>query len=187
MADFPAALDAALHGYYSPRGDFRSPVSSPRGLKARVGALEKAYGSPKAAALAAGIHPDTWTRWKKGSRAPAASSLARVETAHVALLRAGKAARRGMPTLISVKAVVACTTVVPGSRKSNRYNTGGPGAEFRTFNADRLTGPQIRDVVNAWAAGGSPDHVAGVLTDAIERAYGPRFEFEGNQVRVTIH
>jgi hypothetical protein len=188
VADFPEALDEALSAHYSVQDAFASPIQSKRGFQARTRALEKAYGSKAAAARAAGIDPNTWYRWQKGKQAPGGPSLARVAAAHMALLRAAKVKRRGYPSQIDIKATVACESVMPGKKpKSLRYNSGGPNAAYRWFCADRLTASQLRDVVNAWAAGKSPDDVAALLRDEIERAYPGRFDFEGNDVIVNIH
>jgi hypothetical protein len=190
VADYVTALAEALDGHYSVRDDFKSPVESTRGFKARVRALEQAYGSKAAAARATGIDPTTWSRWKTKNQTPARASLGKVATAHLALLRAAKVARKGYPRKISIQATVACTTVVPGKKKKSlRYNGGDPNKSYayRWFNADRLTGPQIQDVVNAWAAGRSNGYVADLLVDRITSAYGARFAFEGNNVNVNVH
>jgi transcriptional regulator with XRE-family HTH domain len=191
VADFVDALDAALHAHYSVRGEFASPVESKRGFQARVRALEKAYGSQAGAARAAGIDPTTWSRWKKGKQTPGRSSLARIAGAHLALLRAAKVASKGYPGGFEIKAIVAGKPVGLGGRdrkKSTYYNGGSSTATAaeRTFRAERLTATQVKDVVNAWAAGKSPDDVATLLMDEIQRAYPARFEFEGNNVTVTI-
>lgn len=191
MADFPTALDRALTDHYGVREDYRSPVESPRGFKARVGALERAYKSQKAAAEAAGISPDTWTRWKTGKQTPGRASLLKVAAAHMALLRAAKVANKGYPSRIDVKAIVAARAKAGLGRnpKKNTYYNGGKSNDskaHRTFRADELSAAQVASVVNAWAAGGRPGDVADALLREIERAYPGRFEFEGTDVTVTI-
>lgn len=184
MADLPTALNAALTDHYSVRGDFASPVESRRGFQARVRALERAYGTKRAAAEAAGVSKDTWSRWATGKQKVSARSAAKVGDAHMALLRAAKVARKGYPSQINITAIVACLSVTPGAkRKSLRYNSGNP---HRKFNADRMTATQVRDVVGAWAAGRSPDYVAQLLLDKIADAYGAQFAFEGTDVEVEI-
>lgn len=192
MPDFPTALSEALSDHYGAREDFRSPVESKRGFEARVRALEKSYGGGRKAAAAAGIHPDTWTRWKHGQRTPSRASLARIAIAHMSLLRAGKVARKGYPSRFEITATVSCTPVT-GSltrdpKKSRYYNGGRPGATaaHRTFRADKLSSAQVANVVTAWAAGKGPQDVADVLIREIERSYPGRFEFEGNNVTVTV-
>jgi transcriptional regulator with XRE-family HTH domain len=191
VADFPEALDDALRDFYSPRGDYVSPVESKRGFQARVRALEKAHGSKRAAAAAAGISKDTWSRWATGKQMPGPGSLAKVGAAHTALLRAAKVAAKGTPGNIEIYATVACVPVGPASRsKKNRYYNGGSSnatGAARTFKADKLTGPQRHDVVTAWAAGHSPQYVADLLRDKITDAYGSKFDFEGHNVSVWIY
>lgn len=191
MADLPEALDAALSDHYSVRADFKSPVESTRGLKARMRALEKAHGSKKAAAEAAGVPPNTWYRWGTGKQKPGADSLGKVGAAHLALIRAAKVASKGAPSSIAIEATVACVPVGPTRKDDSkaRYYNGGQAsatAAHRWFKADKLTGPQLRDIVGTWAAGKSPQAVADVLLDEIQRAYGSRFEFEGNDVNIEI-
>jgi hypothetical protein len=190
VADFVEALDEALHGFYNPRADYVSPITSTRGFKARVRALEKAYGSKRAAADAAGISRDTWSRWTTKGRTPTAASIDKVGSAHTSLLRAVRAAKKGAPGSIRISATVA---VVPtGSAKSvkrSKYYNGGTATAsgaHREFRADKLTGSQLRDVAGAWAAGRSPQTVADVLLDAIRDAYGNKFAFEGTNVTVDI-
>lgn len=191
MADFPTALDHALSGHYGARDDYRSPLESKRGFQARTRALEKAYGSQKAAAAAAGIPANTWSKWKRGVQNPSRASLAKIAAAHLSLLRAAKVAGKGYPTRFEIEATVAVKPVgsrAGRSKKATYYNGGNAnaGAAHRRFRADKLSATQTADVVNAWAAGKSPDDVADVLLAAIERAYPGRIEFEGNSVTVTV-
>lgn len=191
MADFPTALQEALQRHYSVREDYRSPVESRRGLTARMDALKRAYKSDRAAARAAGIAPDTWSRWRHGKQAPGAGSLAKVAAAHLALLRAAKVARKGYPTSFGITAVVAAHPKASLGRqpKASTYYNGGSYSSsqaHRQFNTYKLTTEQYRAVVNTWAAGSSPQDVADALTREIERAYPGVFEFEGNQVTVEI-
>jgi hypothetical protein len=192
VSDFPTALDAALSGYYGARDDYRSPIESTRGFQARTRALEKAYGSKAAAARAAGIDPNTWSRWTTKGRAPSRASLGRIAAAHFALLRAAKVAKKGYPSRFDITATVACHPVgskAGRSKKATYYNGGSSNATraFRKFRADKLSATQVRGVVGAWAAGQSPDDVAGVLLREVERAYPGRFEFEGTNVTVEIN
>lgn len=190
MADFPTALDTALSSFYSVSGDYRSPVESTRGFKARVRALEAAYKSKAAAARAAGISPDTWSRWTTKNRKPTADSLRKVAAAHMALLRAAKVAKKGYPSELGVTATVAAHPKASKKdpKRGTYYNGGSPTSTqaYRRFNALKLTAQQRRNIVTAWAAGGSPDDVADVFLREIERAYPGSFAFEGNQVTVHI-
>ncbi|MFE0812657.1 hypothetical protein ACFW34_35070 [Streptomyces sp. NPDC058848] len=192
MADFPTALQNALAAHYSPRADFASPIESRRGFKARVSALERAYGTKAAAAKAAGIDATTWSRWATGKQKVSARSAAKVGAAHTALLRAAKVTRKGHIGKLSIKATVACVSVqtLPGKRKkSMKYNGGNANASqaFRWFNADRLSTAQLRDISNAWSAGLDPDKMADFVKDRIADAYGARFEFEGSNVTVEVN
>lgn len=193
MAEFPHALKTALDAYYGARGAFRpiaSPVSSRRGLTARLSALEKAYGTPKAAAAAAGIHPDTWQRWKRGTRTPAKASADKVEKAHGGIVRALAVKAKGAPAGITIHAVVVCNG--PNGKYKNTHNSGPlsnnatSGSGYRPFRADALTDSQRRDVATAYAAGQTPRAVADVLLRAIERQYPEPFSFEGHNVVVEI-
>lgn len=191
MSDFPTALNAALTGHYAPRGDFRSSVDTARGFKARVSALERAYGTKAAAAKAAGIDATTWSRWATGKQKVSARSAAKIDRAHTALLRAAKVARKGHITKLSVRAIVAATDAgtIPGKKqKSKKYNGGNAnaGAAHRWFNADRLSTAQLRNISTAWAAGQTPEQVATLAKDEIASAYSSRFEFEGNNVTVEV-
>lgn len=197
MASFPRALRDALDAYYSVRGnapEIRTPITQRRGLTARLGALEKAYGGPKAAAAAVGIHPTTWTRWKGGQRAPSKASLAGVEGAYAALSRALKVKDRGTPLGFTVHAVVvfhggsgAAQPKYVNARNSGPHRNIAPAdSGYRPFRADSLTTTQRADVAAAYAAGASPQRVADVLLGAVQRQYGSPVTFEGSRVIVDI-
>lgn len=181
MANLPEALDAALRAYY-PLGGVKSPVTSPRGLAARMTALERVYGSKVAAARAAGIGRSTWGAWQttKGShRPPSAANARKLEAAYESLLRQVKvrgARARSAPTKASI------TATVVADPRSSRYVNRTP---HRTFNADR--GPNLQGMVNAWADGAPPGEVAAELMQAIADVYdGTMFAFEGDDVSVTL-
>ena len=102
MPDYYNALDGAFQRWYGgtsgprslPSGvrvkrvaEVASPVSSARGRSARMGQLERAHGSAKAAAAAAGVQLRTWQRWKAGGKMPAASRN-KLEKAHGSLVKA---------------------------------------------------------------------------------------------------
>lgn len=183
MTDFPTALDAALTEHYRVQG-VRSPVDSKRGLTARLNALEKAYGTKRAAAAAIGVHKDNYTKWTTKGQQPSSASLRKVDAAYQSLLRAKKAkyaqrATGGLaaPRTMHVRADVAC--VGPLERYYNK------GAAYRTFRADR-TDLNFADMTTAWAAGRPPGEVADRALEAIENSYGYRFEFDGNNVHVDL-
>ena len=78
------ALAAAVDPLPLPR--IKSPVSSGRGLAARLNALEAAHGSVGGAAAAVGVTARTYRGWLRGGR-PARKSLALVEDAYEADVR----------------------------------------------------------------------------------------------------
>lgn len=83
-----AALDRAITAPALPGA--KSPITQRRGLLSRLRALEKAHGGPRAAAAEAGVHPETWSKWKRGKAKPSPRSLIRVDSAYQSDL-----ARRG--------------------------------------------------------------------------------------------
>lgn len=187
MADFPEALEKALSGHYGVPEGVRSPLGSKRGFQARARALERAYGSQKGAARAAGVSPDTWSKWKRGVQSPGPASQGKVGSAYTALLRAARVARGHAPGSFSIQATVRCTPTGPAAPRLSAYYNGGSAtatAAYRWFRAQKLTGSQIDRVVSAWAAGKSPDDVAAQLVTEISRAYPGRFDFEGTNVTV---
>jgi hypothetical protein len=143
VADFPHALDEALRAHYKARRDYASPVGSTRGFRARVTALEKAYGTKAAAARAAGIDATTWSRWSTGKQKPGAASLTKIDSAHRGLIRAAKVAAKGTPSGFTIHAIVVCDP--GGARYVNARNSGphrnnGPtDSGYRPFRADGNT------------------------------------------------
>jgi hypothetical protein len=173
MAHFPEALDGALRAWYPP-GGIKSAVSTKRGFTARVNALEKQYGSRKAAAAAAGIGPSTWRAWfGPNPRTPSAASLAKLDRTYDTLRRDYVVKRGRIPRLMTVTAVV-----VADPRKSRYINKSNGGR--RDFKADQLGQSGIAPIVSAWQSGQSPTAVAQVAYTAIASAYGTEFGFEGD-------
>lgn len=181
--NLPDALDAALRAYYPTRGVV-SPVTSPRGLAARMTALERAHGnSGSAAARAAGVGESSWRAWKtRGSshRPISARNAIKVDAAYQTLLRGVKVRARGIPTSVDITAVVVADPGTP-DKPGSRYKNTTP---HRTFRADPAV--NLRPTVEAWAAMKSPEDVAAELQDAISAAYGTYFGFEGTDVTVTF-
>lgn len=70
----------------------KSPVSSGRGLAARLGVLERAHGGPAGAAAAIGVTLRTYSKWGRGGR-PARRSLGLVDDAYEADVRRREAAQ----------------------------------------------------------------------------------------------
>lgn len=184
MAKFPEALDAALHGWFSPPATYRSPVTSARGLKARMGALERQHGSKKAAAAAAGISPSTWGKWGSGKAKPTTVSLYKLERAYLAGLR-GRSTSLSRPTKMHVQAEVACTAPRghrAAARATGAYYNLEPHRWFRADRGNLDLGPMTK----AWLDGHPPEVVAELALNAVESAYGNRFEFEGSDVTVEL-
>ena len=181
MADFPTALDAALRAYY-PLGGIKSPVTSARGLAARMTALERVHGSGAAAARAAGVGASSWRAWKTtgtSHRPPSAANAAKVASAYETLLRRVKVhgqRAKPAPTTASIRADVVADP--NQSRYVNRIVR-------RTFNALKVS--SLASVVSVWADGASPADVAAELTQVIAGAYdGTVFAFEGDDVTVDL-
>lgn len=178
VAEWPQALDEALKDHYGITAGYRSPAESRRGLKARMGALERAYGTKRAAAAAVGINPTTWSRWTSKTQSPGAASLDRLESAYQGLLRAAKVQDKGGLTSLSVWADVAA--VGPSQKYYNSVS-------YRKFKADRLMPRHLRDITTAFAAGRPVTAVADLASRMIERAYGRPFQFEGPRVVVDLY
>lgn len=177
MPDFPTALNDALRGWYPPPGGIRSPVSSHRGQAARMAALERSYGSKKAAAAAAGIGASTWRAWTThgtSHRPPSAASQRKLDDAYRSLLRAVQVRRTPRPTTMNIYALVVADP--NGSRYVNR-------TPERMFKAEK---GGVGPAVDAWLRGDSPDQVAAAALDGIAAAYGTRFAFEGENVYVDL-
>jgi hypothetical protein len=104
------AIMAELDDRFGHHGEVISPVSSDRGRIARMHALERKHGSPKAAAAALGISRETWRRWglrksQKGHQAPSAANLRRLADAYRNMLRPSRlraAARALSPARVKV-------------------------------------------------------------------------------------
>lgn len=177
MADWPTALDGALARYYgtgsgqAPRGaalrgvaEVRSPLSSARGLQARVRQMEKAYGGKDKAARAAGMHRDTWRKMAAGGKVKP-ETLRKLEKGHQRLTGAKfrKRSTGGKP----VPRKMAVTAQVVVDPAGQRYINAVPR---RTFNADvpRLN---LGPVVKAWVRGDTPGSVALIAQQQVADAY----------------
>jgi len=172
------ALDEALYRWYRPK-TFASPVTSTRGREARIRALERTYGSGKAAAQAAGVGPSTWRAWTTKSasrRAPSPMNARKLEHAYGLTIRATRTARILAPTEIQV------TAVVVGDPAGAKYKN---PKEKRTFRAER-DGTPAREAVAEWKNNGSPAAVADAALRGVKSAYGIPFAFEGTDVVVRL-
>lgn len=192
MADYPTALSAALRARFPMAGLIKSPISSARGLAARMRQLEKAYGSKKAAAAAVGVNPTTYSRWGSGKAHPSKGSAARIDTELSGLARGRSIHKRGPLKGASITATVKnldARPATPGKAPSSlQYNKGKkdevPGR--RKFNAYDVNAAQLATVVAVWAGGASPATVAAALDQEITHAYGTSFAFEGDNVIVDL-
>jgi hypothetical protein len=176
--NLPEALDRALRAYY-PVDQVKTPSTRPVGLKARMGALEKRYGSGARAAAAAGIPARTWRDWKNGAHLPSPKSLRKVDTAYNRLIVAPKVARASTRKSVARFDITADVVCDPeGSRYKN-------SREYRKFRAMDVGAEGNRKVVTAWLHDGAVQ-AASVLVAEIKAAYQAEFAFEGNNVDVNV-
>ena len=192
MADLKTALDAALRDRFGVAG-VKTPATQRRGLIARMNQLEKLHtrrgdrpgAAGRRAAAAAGIAPDTWTRWKKGQRKPSAASLRKLETAYKDQVVTPKMRRSIRAKKVPDRATITATIRWTDSGKK-KYNT----TPYRTV---KFTGmrPVMGAVIRAWHHEG-PQQAADTLERGISDAYsvpddadeGPGIRFEGNRVQI---
>ena len=191
MADLATALDAALRARYRVT-EVRTPISQRRGLVARMNQLEKLHArkgdrpgaAGRRAARSAGIAPDTWTRWKKGQRAPSAASLRKIESAYKDQI-SRPAMRRSLRKMKVPTAVRVTATIKWTNSSSKQYNatphrsttlTGMRGVMIATIRAWFDRGPQA--AAEAFERGASD--VYSVADDGDR----PGIEFEGDQVSI---
>ncbi|MFJ2307668.1 hypothetical protein [Streptomyces sp. NPDC087787] len=183
--DLAQALDAALRDRYRV-AEVKSPVTSQRGLQARMNQIEKALETPAAAARAAGVSRGTWRRWRNGKQAPSAASLRQIEHAHVNLviLPAFRADLKRRPTPKSV----TVTATIKWSKST------GPQYNKTAHRTTTLTGMQkvMKRVIRAWAMAG-PEAAAEILQRGASDVYQveddgdrPGIEFEGDRVEIDL-
>jgi hypothetical protein len=207
------AVGAALAARYTlgPRSlgrEPRTPITDPRGLRARMDRIMGKFGKEKnprrAAATAAGVPYSTWNHLMKG-RGASAKNLAKITAAFAKLVtppaRALVVKKRGYPDNWLIKAVVVVDPgPPPGAPKKkggggSRYVNGRPAGAtreevkdlteapaYRTFKAEGLDSKRI---VDAWLTQGD-EGAAGALLDEVADVYGEEFGFEGNHVEVTL-
>ncbi|MFC5144585.1 hypothetical protein [Streptomyces aureoversilis] len=129
-------------------GGFKSPVDSPRGLKARLGYLDSPRGREALAAAGVTARPAVIRAWQAGTRKPRPVNLDRIERAYLEhraanLVRSGALARH--------------------------LNNGGRGTRMEIYPVDQSRVHEKRrrdieqrsitvryvwdDMVNAWATG----------------------------------
>jgi hypothetical protein len=190
VADLPEALDAALRARYRIT-EVRTPITQRRGLLARMNQLEKLHTRPgdrpgsagRRAAIAAGLPPDQWTRWKKGQRAPSAASARKLEGAYNRQITLPafrkKTQEKKAPNKVTVTAEIWWTD-------SDKKNNG----DQRTV---KLTGMRTAMIatIRAWIAAG-PEAAAEAFQRGTARVYRvpdnddgtPGIQFLGSSVSI---
>lgn len=210
MAELTEAVGIALAARYAlgpnSRGrEPKSPVTTTKGLQARMNRIMGKFGGDRrAAAKAAGVPYSTWNHLLKG-RAASPKNLAKIVAAFGKLItspvRALVVKKRGYPDNWLIKAVVVADPgPPPGAPKKkggggSRYINGRPSGAtreevknlteapaYRTFKAEGLDSARI---VDAWLSQGD-QAAADVLLDEVADVYGQEFGFEGDHVEVTF-
>lgn len=196
MADFIAALDAALRARYGARRPewvgVKRPVTHRQGLKARMRALMEAHGgNRRAAAASAGIPYSSWGHMLSGKRKVSAKNLSRLESAYTGQVTGPKMTdalnRGGTPHPVTVWAEVTANPGIQSDspkRNSTSHASAPPGAGqgWRPFKAENVTPAALEDVVRVWMREG-PIAAAKRFEKEVEDAYLP-FEFQGDHVEV---
>lgn len=181
MPDLPQALDAALRARYS-APEVRTPVSSQRGLTARMNQLEKAYTQKgdrpgtagRRAAAAAGVSHRTWQRWRAGTQKPGPKLREKLATAYDKHVRMPKLRRKvnakGAPNRVTVAAVIIWNGYK--NRAAHRSTTMG-GMR-----------PVMVATIRAWAKEG-PEAAATAFEQGCAQHHNvPSIEFAGDDVEV---
>jgi transcriptional regulator with XRE-family HTH domain len=137
------ALNKAISAKYKVT-EPKSPISSRRGLTARMRGLEKSAGGKKAAAAKAGVSISTWNRWLSGKQKPSGASLAKLGKAHQAAQRGEKTGAKRAPK--TTFRVVAAAEIEWGKKGKAYYN---PTRQRSVRFGDMDMGP----VVQAWVNG----------------------------------
>lgn len=185
MADLAEALDEALRDRY-PMPGVKRPATHRQGLLARLGQLEKAFtrkgdrpgAAGRRAARAAGIAPDTWTRWRSGQRKPSAASLRKLEGAYVRHVQLPAFRRRvngqTPPARVRVRAYIRWS-----SSPRKMYNR----TPLRTTTLEGMRGAMV-GVIRAWATAG-PEAAAEAFERAAAEVYrSDEIRFEGDEVEI---
>lgn len=184
--DLATALDEALRDRY-PIREPKTPVTQRRGLTARMNALEKEFtqkgdrrgAAGRRAAKAAGIHPDTWTRWKNAQRKPGAASLRKLEAAFTRLVTVPAFRRRLKDPRQVPNRVKVTATIKWSSSPQKNYNR----RQHRTTILESMRPAMVR-VIRAWVAAG-PEAAAEALETGAAAVYrADEIRFEGDSVVV---
>ena len=175
MSDIGHAIYRAMSHQFGGR----EPVSSPdtmRGRLARMHAVEKAAGSPKAAAAVVGVSPETWRRWKLTGPKQQHPSLPRLSS----LVRASNTVYRAMSQRTAERALKHAKIRVCADVRWNGYlDVKKP---YRSTNLDPLD-------LSAWAAQwvrADFTALAQELWHQMHEHYGVSVLFEGDRVLVYI-
>jgi hypothetical protein len=192
MADLAGALDAALRDRYRV-DEVKTPPTQRRGLIARMTHLERknrqrgdtAAQAAARAAQSAGIAPDTWRIWRKGTRKPTARSLRKLEQAYNRQITLPKFRQslkdRKVPKKVNIRATIRWT-----SSPRKMYNaTKHRKVEFTDM------GGVMAAVIRAWAGAGPAAAAEAFerLTSELHKAPPdddgtPGIKFEGDEVTV---
>lgn len=181
MSDLPEALDAALRARYR-LIEPKSPVTTYRGLKARVDQLKKELGTQAAVARAFGTTPRNLRRWMNEGVKPPPAALRRIEKAYAQgvtepRLKASLAHRKP-PT----KCIITATIRWSNSPRT-QYNGGSataPGAHRTT----ELTGLRMGPVIQVWANHGAEPAAQAFERMCAEVHSAKEIRFEGNNVHI---
>jgi hypothetical protein len=187
VADLAEALDQALRDRY-PKPEIRRPATHRQGLLARMNQLEKQFtakgdrkgAAGRRAAKAAGIAPDTWTRWKNNQRQPGAASLRKLEAAYTRLVQLPKFRQKVNGQQAPNRVRVTATIRWSKSPKSNYNKTAQ-----RTTTLEGMRGVMV-GVIRAWATAG-PEAAADALERGAASVYrSDEIKFEGDEVEITF-
>jgi hypothetical protein len=183
MADLAEALDAALTARYRPL-EVKTPATTRRGLIARMNQLEKHHAQPgdrgnaagRRAAASAGIHPDTWVRWRGNQRPPGEASIRRLEAAYVRQITVPgfrKALKsKGVPRLVRITATIRWS-----SSPQKMYNA----QSYRSTTLEGMREAMVA-TIRAWVQAG-PEAAAQAFESGTARVYKTdEVAFEGDAV-----
>jgi len=173
VTSYVEALDAALAARYRVQ-EVRSPVTSKRGVQARMNALEKLHGGKASqAAASAGVPRSTWNHWRAG-RPLSPASARKLEHAYARQVIQPQVVRKLATTPPPARVKIHATVVGdPGTaaKPGNRYTNSTPR---RWFRPEKL---RLGRVVQAWIHHGAAA-AAGVLDEEIAGQYPTTFGFE---------
>ncbi|MFJ6530871.1 helix-turn-helix domain-containing protein [Streptomyces longwoodensis] len=190
MAELAEALDAALRARYRYQ-EVKRPATHRQGLLARIGRLEKLFGTRGKAAAAAGIPYSTWRDWTSGRTKPSARGLRKLEAAYVRNV-SGPAFKRAVNSTPLPNTVRVTGEIKWSSSPRKQYNR----VAQRTVNLEGMQGV-MRAVVRAWATAG-PEAAAETLERGASAVYrvpddnptdkhpagAPGIEIEGDRVEI---